>query len=95
MSGLELQDVIARAEDGLPVVFVTGHGDIPMSVRAIKAGAVDFLTKPVPGAVLLAAVAQALARDAEQRPARAHAREIQARYGRLDAPRARGVLPRA
>jgi FixJ family two-component response regulator len=90
-SGLELQEMLARAADVLPVVFVTGHGDIPMSVRAIKAGAVDFLTKPVPGPVLLAAVDQALARDAEERARRAHVREVQARYDRLT-PREREVF---
>jgi FixJ family two-component response regulator len=90
-SGLELQETLARAADALPVVFVTGHGDIPMSVRAIKAGAVDFLTKPVPGPVLLAAVDLALTRGAEERATRAHAREVQARYDRLT-PREREVF---
>jgi FixJ family two-component response regulator len=90
-SGLEVQEMLARAADVLPVVFVTGHGDIPMSVRAIKAGAVDFLTKPVPRAVLLAAVAQALARSAEEGAARARTREVRARYERLT-PREREVF---
>ena len=74
-SGFELQEMLATAAEALPVVFVTGHGDIPMSVRAIKAGAVDFLTKPVQGPVLLAAVKQALARDTGRGPsARRHGR---------------------
>jgi FixJ family two-component response regulator len=90
-SGLELQETLTRAADVLPIVFVTGHGDIPMSVRAIKAGAVDFLTKPVPGAVLLAAVGQALARDVEEWAARDHERAVQARYDRLT-PREREVF---
>lgn len=90
-SGLELQETLGRAADVLPIVFLTGHGDIAMSVRAIKAGAVDFLTKPVPGAVLLAAIAQALARDAEERATRRHAREVQAQYERLT-PREREVF---
>ena len=90
-SGLDLHETLTKAADVLPVVFVTGHGDIPMSVRAIKAGAVDFLTKPVPGAVLLEAVAQALARDAETRAARAHVQEVQARFDRLT-PREREVF---
>jgi FixJ family two-component response regulator len=90
-SGLELHEALTKAADALPVIFVTGHGDIPMSVRAIKAGAVDFLTKPVPRTVLLAAVAQALARDAEERAVRAHARDVQARYERLT-PREREVF---
>ena len=73
------------------MVFVTGHGDIPMTVRAIKAGAVDFLTKPVPRDALLAAVAQAIARDGHDRAVRAHARAVQARYDRLT-PREREVF---
>jgi FixJ family two-component response regulator len=90
-SGLELQETLARAADTLPVVFVTGHGDISMSVRAMKAGAVDFLTKPVPGTVLIAAVGQALARDTRERAARAHARAVQQQYERLT-PREREVF---
>ena len=83
--------LLTQTADVLPVIFVTGHGDIPMSVRAIKAGAVDFLTKPVPGAVLLYAVAQAIAREAEERMIREHLREIQARYDWLT-PREREVF---
>ena len=90
-SGLELQEMLARAAEVLPVVFVTGHGDIPMSVRAMKAGAVDFLTKPIPRAVLLPAVAQALARNEEERAVRAHTRAVQVRYERLT-PREREVF---
>ena len=56
IDGLELQRRLAEAVDALPIVFMTGHGDIPMSVRAIKAGAADFLTKPVRAAALVAAV---------------------------------------
>lgn len=66
LSGLELQQHLARAGATLPIVFLTGRGDIPMSVRAIKAGAVDFLTKPVNDADLLRAVQSALHRAAEQ-----------------------------
>ena len=90
-SGLELHEMLSRAADVLPVIFVTGHGDIPMSVRAIQAGAVDFLTKPVQAKSLLTAVAQAVARDAQERAARAHAREVQAKYDRLT-PREREVF---
>jgi FixJ family two-component response regulator len=61
--GLELQQALVRQGETLPVIFLTGHGDIPTSVRAIKAGAFDFLTKPVPRGELLAAVATALAKD--------------------------------
>ena len=71
LDGLELQRRLAAAGESMPIVFVTGNGDIPMSVRAIKAGAVDFLTKPVSAEALLGAVRSALARDAAERPARA------------------------
>jgi FixJ family two-component response regulator len=67
LNGLELQRRLTSTGMMLPIVFVTGHGDIPMSVQAIKAGAVDFLTKPVKDADLLRAVRAALARAAEQR----------------------------
>src|SRR5947209_14895876 len=69
-SGLDLQTAFAELDDALPIIFLTGHGDIPMSVRAMKAGAVDFLTKPVQKQALLKAVRNALARDAEKRAAR-------------------------
>lgn len=85
LTGLELQSVIAEREDPLPIIFLTGHGQIPDSVRAIQRGAVDFLVKPVDQAVLLAAVSRALARDAEDRRARAHRRAIRERYDRLTA----------
>jgi FixJ family two-component response regulator len=64
-SGLELQSALARRGNGLPIIFLTGHGDIPMSVRAMKAGAVDFLTKPVQRQELLSAVQNALDRQAK------------------------------
>ncbi|MFM8250645.1 MAG: response regulator transcription factor [Planctomycetota bacterium] len=76
-SGLELHAAIKRLENPLPVIFLTGHGDIPMSVQAIKAGAVDFLTKPVQRQALLAAVEQALATQRlaqEERQRLAHIR---------------------
>lgn len=71
-SGLELQDALARRRECLPIVFLTGHGDIPTSVRALKAGAVDFLTKPVRRDALLAAVASAVARHRREREALQH-----------------------
>src|ERR1039457_1881962 len=67
MSGLDLQSALARSGNPLPVVFLTGHGDIPTSVQAIKAGAEDFLTKPVPMKTLLAAIGRALERYREVR----------------------------
>ena len=84
-SGLELQEVLAARGVPLPIVFVTGHGVIPDSVRAIQRGAVDFLTKPVDGAILLAAIGRALARDAAARTARARHQTLRSRYERLTA----------
>ena len=63
MSGIELQAALAQTSNPLPVIFLTGHGDIPTSVHAIKSGAEDFLTKPVQKDALMAAVQRALARD--------------------------------
>ena len=63
LSGLDLQDRLARGGPGLPIVFMTGHGDIPMTVRAMKAGAVDFLAKPFRDQDMLDAAAAAIARD--------------------------------
>ncbi len=79
------------ADNPLPIVFLTGYGDIPQSVRAMKAGAIDFLTKPVDAPVLLDAVARAVVRDMESRAARARQRETRCRYNRLT-PREREVF---
>jgi FixJ family two-component response regulator len=84
-SGLDLHEALRREKDALPVIFLTGHGDIPMSVRAMKAGAVDFLTKPVARETLLSAVQNALACDAQRRTARARAAALRARYEALTA----------
>ena len=65
LSGLDLQRQLAETNRGIPIIFITGHGDIPMSVRAIKSGAVEFLTKPFRDQDLLDAVSQALERDRE------------------------------
>jgi FixJ family two-component response regulator len=90
-NGLELQEMLSADDDALPIIFVTGYGDIPMSVRAIRSGAVDFLTKPVRGAVLLDAVSRALACDAEHRAARERQRDARTRFERLT-PREREVF---
>jgi FixJ family two-component response regulator len=82
-TGLDLQAAIAERDDPLPIIFLTGFGTIPDSVRAMQGGAVDFLVKPVEPAILLEAVSRALARDAEDRRARAHRRAIRERYERL------------
>jgi FixJ family two-component response regulator len=92
VSGLDLQQSLARMEERLPIVFLSGHGDIPASVRAMKAGAVDFLTKPVRREALLSAVENALSIDAKGRAARAVLRELHNRYQDLT-PREREVLP--
>jgi RNA polymerase sigma factor (sigma-70 family) len=91
IGGLDLLDTLRRDPDALPVLFLTGYGDIPASVRAMKAGAVDFLTKPVDRDRLLAAVETALARDAEQRRHRDQLRTIQSRFDELT-PREREVF---
>jgi FixJ family two-component response regulator len=91
-SGLDLQKALAAAEEPLPIVFLTGHGDIPATVQAMKAGAVDFLTKPVERGVLLPAVEGALARDVRARTERTRLRELRARYDTLT-PREAEVLP--
>ncbi len=90
-SGLGLQRALTRRVDALPVVFLTGHGDIGMGVEAMKAGAVDFLTKPVDRDALLGAVHAALERDHECRTARAKDRELHANYDSLS-PREREVF---
>jgi FixJ family two-component response regulator len=81
--GMELQAALANAGDRRPIVFVTGMGDIEMSVRAMKAGAVDFLTKPVKTELLLKAVETAVAHEAEERAAREHTRAARTSYGTL------------
>jgi FixJ family two-component response regulator len=91
MSGLDLLETLVHDPDALPVLFLTGYGDIPASVRAMKAGAVDFLTKPVDQDRLLAAVEAALARDAARRRHREQIRTIQSRFEELT-PREREVF---
>ncbi|EIM26482.1 response regulator transcription factor [Microvirga lotononidis] len=91
INGLELQRQIAEG-DHPAVVFITGHGDIPSSVRAIKRGAVDFLTKPFSDADLMAAIEAALAEDREVRSERADLNSLKQRYINLT-PREREVLP--
>ena len=75
LNGLELQQALIAGGHELPIIFLTGHGDIPMSVQAMKRGAVDFLTKPVNDDDLLKAIHAALERDRRQRQVRAEGRE--------------------
>jgi len=91
LTGLELQQALAARGSALPVIFLTGKGDIPTSVRAMKGGAADFLTKPVDGEVLLAAVRGALERDRSQRAEREERAGIERRLATLTA-REREVL---
>ena len=91
LSGLELSAELAKVRADIPTVFMTGHGTIPMSVRAMKAGAVEFLTKPFSGDDLLSAIHQALERDRVGRAARAAEDAVRAKLGKLTA-RERDVL---
>ncbi len=91
VSGLDLQRKLAESGDAKPIVFLTAHGDIPMSVQAMKAGAVDFLTKPVRDQTLLDAIAAGIERDIKQR---VHSRALRDHLSRLAllTPRERQVL---
>ena len=91
LNGLELQQALIAGGHELAIVFLTGHGDIPMSVQAMKRGAVDFLTKPVNDDDLLKAVRVAIEKDRLQRQARAEVADIQQRLATLT-PREREVL---
>ena len=91
MSGLELQDALASREIPLPIIFITGHGDISMSVRAIKNGAVDFLEKPFSRQVLLQRIEEALTLDRELRERDQTLTTLQNRLERLT-PREREVM---
>src|SRR5579872_4720140 len=85
MSGLDFQRQLAETGVQIPIVFITAHGDIPMSVRALKSGAVEFLTKPFRDQDLLDAIQQALQRDSSMREQRAEMQELQERYYELSA----------
>lgn len=90
-SGLELQQSLAARGQPPPIVFLTGHADVPTSVLAMKQGAIDFLEKPVAESALLAALERALALDAEQRRGRGELAALERRYASLT-PREREVL---
>ena len=91
LNGLELQQALMSKGSPLPIIFLTGHGDIPMSVQAMKHGAIDFLTKPVNDEDLINAVHAALKREGIARQSRSELDEIQGRLARLT-PREREVL---
>jgi FixJ family two-component response regulator len=84
-SGLELQRDLAAANVQIPIIFITGHADVPMTVRAMKAGAVEFLTKPFRGQELLDAVQEAIARDRVAWDDRAQMADLRSRYDSLTA----------
>jgi FixJ family two-component response regulator len=83
LSGLDLQRELAAANLEIPIIFITGHGDIPMSVQAMKAGAVEFLTKPFRDQALLDAIHLAIQRDSANRKRQAEIAEQRARYDSL------------
>ncbi len=91
LSGLDLQKRMAEVNLEIPIVFITGHGDVPTSVRAMKAGALEFLTKPFADQDLLDAIQQAIKRDRAARQQRAEMRELRNRYQSLT-PREREVM---
>jgi FixJ family two-component response regulator len=91
VSGLDFQAELAEASIHVPIIFITGYGDIPMSVKAMKAGAVDFLTKPFRDQELLDAVSTAIERDRRRREEQRENRNLQNRFGSLT-PREREVM---
>jgi FixJ family two-component response regulator len=91
LNGLELQQALSKATNPLPLIFLTGHGDIPSSVHAMRHGAEDFLTKDAPKEQLLAAVGRALARDERERRQRERLQKLLERFAALSA-REREVL---
>jgi FixJ family two-component response regulator len=93
LSGLDLQEELANTNATLPIIFLTGHGDIPMSVRAMKAGAIEFLTKPFRGQDLLDAIRHAIDRDRAARTERQELAGLRRRYDTLS-PREREVMAR-
>jgi FixJ family two-component response regulator len=93
LSGLDLQKRMAELHAEIPIIFITGHGDVPTSVQAMKAGAVEFLTKPFQDQDLLDAIQQAIKRDRAARRQEAETAELYDRYGSLT-PREREVMER-
>lgn len=91
LSGLEFQAELARRQNKTPIIFMTGHGDIPMSVRAMKAGAVEFLTKPFRDQDLIDAVQVALDRDRSRRQAEGTISNLRAKFEKLT-PREQDVM---
>jgi FixJ family two-component response regulator len=91
LSGMDLQRELTRLEIDIPIIFITGHGDIPMSVRAMKAGAAEFLTKPFRSSVLLDAIRAAIERNRASLQKKSETKELRERYETLT-PREREVM---
>jgi FixJ family two-component response regulator len=94
ISGLDFQAELAKVNINIPIIFMTGHGDIPMSVKAMKAGAIDFLTKPFRDQDMLDAVASALERDRNRRKEEQRLTELRAHFGGIDRARTGSAGPR-
>jgi FixJ family two-component response regulator len=91
VSGLDFQSQLAQSSEGLPVIMMTGHGDVPMTVRAMKAGAVDFITKPFRDQDMLDAIGDAIRRDTDRRATAQAESGLRVRYGTLS-PREQQVM---
>lgn len=91
LNGLDIQNLVSTDRPDMPIIFITGHGDIPMTVRAMKAGAVEFLTKPIDNERLLDAIETAIGRSKETRKGQAEIEMIRDRWATLT-PREREVL---
>jgi FixJ family two-component response regulator len=91
LNGLELQSLIAGDRIDMPIIFITGHADVPMTVKAMKAGAVEFLTKPVPEEVLLSAIESAIARSHKTLEQESQIQALRLLYSKLT-PRERDVM---
>ena len=86
LNGMDLQRELTKSNFRVPIIFITGHGDIPMSVRAMKAGAVEFLTKPFRAPVLIDAIRSAIERDRSDLEKQSEIRELRERYNQLSPP---------
>jgi len=91
LNGLELQELLARSNRQIPIIFITGHADVPMTVRAMKGGAIDFFTKPVDGRAILDAVSAAIGRDRKRRETEDAGEALRAIFETLT-PREREVM---
>ena len=91
LNGLELQEHLARSNRQIPIIFITGHADVPMTIRAMKGGAIDFFTKPVDGRAILGAVSAAIDRDRKRRESENAGEALRASFETLT-PREREVM---